>query len=229
MSLGWQNPLPLQVGGGTTPTEAAYAQLLDALGEGWLPDELDRTVVGDWLASEALGLAAIASFDERAALQYFPDRATDAVGAFERMLGLTTGGDDLAPRIAANAAAWTSVASAEGPELREALQAIDPRADLLVTSFAQEDATQSGRPNGDAGEPYGDARLASEWPNYGGMFHVRVLFDVGYDGPLGAADLLVDARIKEHLCKVLPSVCDFAVITERGFRAGHSPLGHAGV
>ncbi|HEY4121189.1 MAG TPA: hypothetical protein VGM56_25165 [Byssovorax sp.] len=123
--LGWGAGLPLEVGGDTSRTDAIYRSLRSAVGKGGSgpPDSIEDL----WRQSKAQTIASVVIMTERAAMQAFPDAASDRIPAYERLLrfGAPAGATDEARRQAI-AAAWTRENLADAPDVEASLRAIDP-------------------------------------------------------------------------------------------------------
>lgn len=209
MSLGWLNPLPFQVGGGPTPTEELYLELRRAVGTGGRGPEGGLRDL--WWQCVAQGLAAAASVEESAALQFWPHKMIDALPAWEKFLGV--------PREATLVERQTVMSLAVAgffddaiPNLRAALQAIDEHLDVLPVPFQYVTHVQHGRAfgplPGETGDAYASgqaARQATDWPNYSDNFVVHVV----YLGGVPSQRLL--AQTNRFLADALPSWVDFQV------------------
>jgi hypothetical protein len=60
-------------------------------------------------------------------------------------------------------------------------------------------------------------------PNFSTAFRVHVLFTVGYMGQLNPADSLTYAQAQRYLNSVLPTWCDFQIMTALGFVLDNDP------
>jgi hypothetical protein len=230
MPIGWQNPVPFEVGGGPTAEERAQRALLDAVGRGGAAADQDDSVDGSWRQAVAEALGVLSGYGEHALLQGFPHTASDGVETFEDVLRLEPPVDEsVEDRRQAATARWVDRSGADCPSLSEHLEAIDPRLSLISdVEWDDEDTTVLGRTIGDSAESYGETLVGSSWPNYSGEFRIYVLFDTGSVDPLTATEQVIVQRAKDYLCEALPSVYDFAVITSRSFLVGTSPLGYTG-
>src|SRR5277367_5638913 len=114
--LGWVAGLPLEVGGGTSRAEAIYRGLRSTVGKGGSgpPDSIEDV----WRQSKAQAIASVVIMVERAAVQVFPNLATDRIPAYERLLrfGAPAGATDEERRRAV-AAAWTTENLADTPDV----------------------------------------------------------------------------------------------------------------
>jgi hypothetical protein len=227
VSFGWHNPFPFAFGGGETDDEEIYNALRAAVGIGGSAANEDG-IDGHWRACKAGALATLAGMAERAALQAFPQIATDHLPEIEAELG-----PELAPRAGATdverrldaAAAWTRRLGADGPTLARDLALIDPRATVLEIPHELSFVTTAGKafePQ-DGSLPFGGGRTGTALPNYADEYRTTVLFNVGGLVP-GPADDLVMARLRRLLAAVSPAWQDFAIVTSEGFYLDLSPL-----
>lgn len=221
------NPWPFQWGGGPTDEEIVYNALRSAVGEGGSAKD-DTGIDGLWRRCRARGLAAVGSFAERAALQAFPQIATDHIPVYEAELRIIPpeGATD-EDRRQAIVAAYTLKAAQNELELADRLLEIDPR--FLVVNMPRALATtvQLGKafqPQ-DGIPAYGGGRFGSAWPNYSSDFCVVVRLPTVAAMPT-PVDLASITYAKRLLRKILPSWVDFSVVTSTGpFLIGVSPLG----
>jgi hypothetical protein len=231
---------PLELGGDASSLEKTYAALRGSLGIGGVAVD-DSGIDGLILEAHAMGLDAIFSLDERAALQAFPSSMIDNLPDAEEILRIVPPpGATEADRRATVVAKWTKRISSEIPTLQALLTAIDSRLTVLDTGWANSFTMEIGR----AFEPYvpgpttGPAFLLgptgtksfSKYPAYSSRDEVVVLFDLGAPGTIpGNAELRILAFAKALLDDVLPSCVRPYLITEVGLIAGLSPVGYAGV
>ncbi len=218
--LGAGNVLPMQVGGGPTPTEQAYAQLREAVGEGGSARD-DSGIEGLWRWCRAKGLAVGASPERRAAIQAFPRFATDILPYYERVLQIVpAAGSTIAERAEAVSIRWHEKAVAATPDLALELQKLDPRLSLLEEPEERSITTHFGRAfeahDEDAEGPrfnLESGRRYTELPNYSTRQVVRVRFTLGYPGAPSAADRLILLRAKKLLRRSIPSDTSFTIST----------------
>lgn len=241
MPIGSPNPLPFRVGGGPTNAQRAYTALRQAVGTGGSAPN-DRGIEGLWRRSEAKGVAAASSAPRRAYLQAFPHLATDLLPYYERVLGVVPpAGASEAARRAVVLPLWTKRVNNVLPELVDELLAIDPRLSLLDEPHSYAITAQPGRafaPIDPAAElpVFALERGHALMPGYSTDMVVRVLFTVGYSGPLRESELTIVERVKRLLRGFLPSDCDFTIAADPGsggtpgqWHVGVSPIGFGGV
>lgn len=232
---GW--PLPLELGGGPSSDEKYYRALRSALGIGGY-SVVEDGIDGLELQMEAMGLAAIEAFDERAALQAFQHLAQDNIPVFEDILRIVPppGATDEDRRLAI-LELWTVLRSAVIPTFGEVLADIDERLSILDPEWSNSHVTLLGR----AFEPYsvpydgqafnlGDGtKKFTDFPNYSTRSKFFVLFDLGDGVVPGLAELAIMSKVKRLLKLTLPSEVRPYIITAVGLIAGVSPVGYAGV
>ena len=182
---GWQNPFPLQFGGGATATESLHLMLRGAVGKGGASID-DESLEAIWRQCKARVIAASGTFDERAALQAFPDLATDLLPYYERTLAdrRRSASETDEVRRARLAARWTDEIGGNDAALEAALQTIDSR--FTVVPAVESDATTTiwGRWFEDlAGtEPFNGGRSATLFPNYSTEFVLTALLTLSGGG-----------------------------------------------
>lgn len=215
---GWSNPFPLEFGGGPTVIETAYRMLTNSVGKGGTSPD-DDSIMALWWQSLAKGVGLVATFDERAALQAFPDKATDLLPYYERLL-LTTRdpGASEEERRQRVATRWTAAAAFLADEIERDLQIIDSRFEVVLTTETEATTTVFGRNFQDlaATEPFGGGRKATLLPNYSTYFVMTALMDLA--GAMPSAEeqrsLLAAQR---HMSVVLSAWMGFQVVTAIGF------------
>ncbi len=220
MGLGAGAVLPMLVGGGPSPTEAAYDQLRAAVGDGGSARD-DTGIEGLWRWSEAKGLAVGASAEVRALLQFDPRLATDHLPYYERVLQeVPPYGASLADRAAVVGERWFEQAVGSTPDLVEELEKIDSRLALLELPQVHAIATKFGRDfeahdTAVEGPPFNYFTGAKHvWgPNYNTHMVARVRFTLGYPGAPTPSDKLIITRVMAMLRRVLPSDTDFRIST----------------
>lgn len=215
---GWSNPFPLEFGGGPTVIEDTYRMLTSSVGKGGTcPD--DDSIMALWWQSIAKGLGCVATFDERAALQAFPNLATDLLPYYERLL-LTTRDPDASEeeRQQLVATRWTAGAAFLVSEIERDLQLIDARFEVVLAEDDEATITNFGRNFEDlqAAEPYGGPRKATLLPNYSSYFVISALMDLAGAAPSAAEKRSILAA-QRHLSVVLPAWIGFQVVTAIGF------------
>jgi hypothetical protein len=219
--IGWQNGLPFQIGGGESDTETVYRALRQSVGgregggagpEGGIEDA--------WRMAKAEAIAAAGAVEERAALQAFPQHATDFLDVWESTLGVPPAGST-ADRQAACAAALTAQVSAIVPHLRTEIQRVAPNADVDALPDADAVASWFGKVLGArTGAPpvgYGQTAgvTAATWANFSDHFVLRVRFVL----PAGVVAPPTEelAQLAALLNATLPAWVDWSVYTSVGF------------
>lgn len=224
--LGWQNPMPFQIGAGPSATLRTYGAMKRAVGKGGSAKS-DDGPEALWRKSRAMGLALVGQVIERAILQAWPHLATDAIPYYERVLKIVPGaGASDAARRQAIVDRWIEELAATFPGLDEQLKGIDPRISLLQLDFNDAIVTHLGRAfeAHSASDPFFLLDGYTAWPNYATTFKQFVHFDVGHVGATTASEDRTIVAIKAHLRNVLPSWVDFVVVTEVGFTLDEDPL-----
>lgn len=223
---GWgrQNPWPFQWGGGRSAFEQAWMALRSMLGPkgpgpiGGLEDA--------WREAKVSGLVKVLTMAERAAMQVFPQSATDHLPVYEELLRLSPTGTEQDRRDAASTA-WSLELNALIPALRAALQAIDANLDVIMQDNDLCANFQFGQAFSKSGVAFSnDYRDVSHYPNYANAFILYVLYG---NQPAGVPDTEVVAAAEDMLRERLPSWIDYVVLTSVGFLVGTSPLGWTGL
>lgn len=215
---GWSNPFPVEFGGGPTVIEDQYRMLTNAVGKGGTCPDDDSIMALLW-QSIAKGVGCVATFDERAALQAFPDKATDLLPYYERLL-LTVrdpaSSDTERRRLAASR--WTAAAAFLVSEIERDLQLIDSRFAIVLATDDEATTTVFGRNFEDlaGAEPFGGGRKATLLPNYSTHFVVTAVLSIGGGAPSAAENRTILAA-QRHLSVVLPAWIGFQVVTALGF------------
>lgn len=236
--LGYGNPLPARLGGGPSDAEKIYRFLRACVGEGFASGT--GTIEDFWRWARARAWAA-GQADERAVMQAFPDRATDAIPLYEDLLDqIPAPGETDQERRDEATAAWTDPATAISPELLLALQAIDPNLSIVgpptARTYDQSVETQHGRAFQDwqqSGKSCGPAfgnRSGTDWPNFSSGYAIVVLYNIAPVVIPTAEHLAVMAQARKLLDKVLPAWVDYRVLTSvAGFFCNLSPLDYTAV
>jgi hypothetical protein len=216
---GWANPFPCEFGSGPTAVENIYFALRSAGGKGGAAADDEHTIDGLWRQCRARAIATVAASGERSALQAFPDRATDLLPYYERLVGVASDpdGDAEARREAAAVLYARQIASAV-PDIAAALQAIDSRFSVLATTYAESDTTLFGRAFEDfAGAlPFGGGRQSTRLPNYSTSFVLFVLLDLGAGIAPTTNERRALATAGKLLAEVLPGHNSYQIVTHRG-------------
>lgn len=229
-SFGWN--LPLEFGGAPSADEKIYRSLRAMLGTGGVA-VTETGIDGLELLCEAQALAAISAFDERAALQSYPNFLIDNLSAFEDILGIIPGASDSEEaRREVIASEWVARRSSEIPTLQQTLLQIDSRLLVLDDSWANSKVTIFGLPF----YPYVETAWMTgpkftAFPSYSSRSEFFVLLNLGMAGAVpGKAELAIIDRVRRLLKLVLPAGDVPYIITENtGLIAGVSPVGYAGV
>ena len=224
---------PYRFGGEPSPQEKSFRALVSLEGAGMLPPDDpqgDKTIDGAWHQAMANGLGSIGAVGEAAVFQAWPNLATDLIGEYERILGISPpiDGSDQARRDVVTLA-WVGDIQSNYPDMAVSLDGIDLRFSILNPNHTLARQTYFGKLFAGQVEPliFHGTKTISDFPNYSDDFCVRVLFDVGDGvgavGPIGIAK----QRAKELSERVLPAWCDFSIALHRGFHLTHSLLTEA--
>lgn len=214
--LGSGNPLPFEIGGGPSTVEKYYDALKQAVGKGNSGE--DGSLEAEWRLARAKGIRA-AFADERAVMQWFPDRCTDFIEVWEDLLKLTVGPgledqerrDNITERLTSAQSAITSV-------MERALQNIDPLFSVIGIEPSISITTVLGRgfqdTNPSAAQSCGPAfyggRKSTQYPNYSSDFICYVLYDIGGGAPSAEQERIV-VKAEQLLYDILPSWMDFNI------------------
>lgn len=227
---GWSNPFPLEFGGGPTPIENVYRMLKSAIGKGGIStNDEDESLEALWRQSKAKGIGLANDLDERAAEQAFPDKATDLLPYYERTLMTQPApGASREERQSLVARRWTQAVAFLTAEIESALQEIDSRFSVLLTTDEDAAKTVFGRNFEDlaGSEPYGDARRHTLYPYFSSYYLVTALLDNGGTVPTAAEARSILAA-KDHLASVLSAWQSFQVVTAVGFNLDEDHLDQA--
>lgn len=214
--FGWHNPFPFELGGGETDAELAWRALRSAVGGGGPVDGLEDV----WRQIKAVAIAASGASVERAFLQFVPGRQTDALEAWENVLGLARAAT-LVERQAAVASAITLGMAADHATIDRDLKRIDGAFALDVTQWAQAITTIPGKllaPRVGT-PPYGSGasalRRGALLPNYATSFVLHVEYALPFGSITPPAQILEDAT--RYLNSVLPAWEDYEIHTGVGF------------
>lgn len=221
--LGGHHPLPSLLGGGKNRIEQAHDAMKASVGIGGSAQ--DGTIEAEWRFARASGLAAVTSFDERGAMQAFPDLATDHIPIYEEILKLSPPVDaSEEERRQAVLARWLEIPDATNAGLEESLQAIDSRFSIVDPAEDDVRVTQAGRffepyattvPDPGFGLPIGlqFTQKHTNYPNYSDHFVLIVLFALGGATVIPTVteqQSLTDATI--FLNRILPAWVSFRFI-----------------
>lgn len=203
--------------------DQAYDALYQNVGDGLRgPPE---GILEAWRHARAEGLAAV-TVDWRAALQAFPQYATDFIPVYEELLN-----NPVDPTLAIGdvqeelAVKYTQVIDATNPSLLVLLQKIDPRFSIYPIDPNQSTTTEcDARPfedwNPASPQACGPAfdlngRTYTLFPNYSSDFILPVLLAIG--GTFTEEDKRVMQLAKDSLNDALPSWVDFRIFGSLGF------------
>jgi len=182
---------------------------------------------GLWRWVRARYIARAASKSRLAVEQAFPDRATEALPYYERLLRITPSGDaTVEQRQAAAVNRFTLSFASDMPDLTRALQRIDPRFNVIMPAAELSVTTQPARAfDGYAAElPMGDGRRSTAWPNYSSDFEVYVVLELGDGVAPGVEERDEISAARRLLDDVLPAHNTAHVATHRGFKLDRSKL-----
>jgi hypothetical protein len=207
--FGWHNPMPCEIGGGPTDIELIWQALRDAVGKGGPGPE--DSIEDLWRQARARVIAFSSCGMERAALQVFPNIATDWLAYYEKLLGIfpPVGATETERREEA-ARRFAIELRSDGPSLLAALQEIEPDTELVavdpdLTIVAQFGVAYNARPYTN---PFG-SNNASDFPAFSTdeVVTVRVTLEPG-ETQIAPLTIL---RMEETLNELLPAWVDFAV------------------
>jgi hypothetical protein len=222
---GWSNPFPLEMGGGPTEIERTYQMLRSAVGKGGASTD-DDSIEAIWRQSKAKGIGLVGTFDERAALQAFPNLATDLIPYYERLLisPRDPGASD-EERRGVTASRFTASSAFLHAEIEADLQLIDSRFEVVIPADDEATTTNFGRAFEDlAGtEPFNGGRSSTLLPNYATQYVFTALLDNGGIA-LTPLDLRAILAARRHLRVVLPAWMALQVVVGVGFILDTSPL-----
>lgn len=217
--FGWHNPWPFEFGGGETAVERVYAALRSAVGKGGSAED-ESTIDALWRQARALGIAAVATFGERSALQAFPNRATDLLLYYESLFLLTNNPaqtDQERRDIAA--VRYVQQLAGSMPDTLAALQLIDSRFTLESTSADASETTVLGRAfqDYDGDEPFNGGRKSTRFANYSSDFVLYATLEIGSAVLPTPAEQRSLAAARALLNEVLPAWNSFELASHRGF------------
>jgi hypothetical protein len=215
--------LPIQVGGGPTRFDRAFDVLESLVGvNGYAVNEDE--IESLWRQAKAEAMAALETFDERAAYQISPETATDHIPLFEEMLGIKppAGASD-EERRQEIVPDYTGAAEAWGSALTAQLQRIDPAIVLRTRAWENCSTTIIGRwyqqfaPTSEQTYDAGGNRKGTNFPNVSDSHSVIVEYPI----PNGSAPSKTQRRKIDRVRKALNDVCpawvDFHIIHATGF------------
>lgn len=218
----------MQLGGSPSRYEKAYAALQRMVGRNGF-SENDDEIEALWRQAKADAMAALETFDERAALQAFPTLATDHLSLYEETLGLPTDPeqadqqrrDIIVPDYAGVPQAWTSA-------LVDALQRIDTSVSIRTRTWDSAGTCEIGRwyepfDGSDTYDQNGN-RIATAWPNPSDMHSVIVEYNIGNGIEPNREQLRRVESMRDHLNEVCPSWVDHHIIHAVGIILDQSRL-----
>lgn len=211
---GWNNPLPAELGGGTSTIEDVYRQLRSSVGVGGSGAEDSLEDLPRQSRAYGLGLAMHA--DERASNQYYPSRATDALVYYEDLLLVPLAPDlEVQERQELVSTRFTAPPATSQEDLDAGLLAIDPRLSVLTLADELVETTHHGRAFEDlaATEPFGGGRKSTEFGNYSTTYLLTILFDLGAGIPTTPTETLIVSRAEDYLNEALPAWVTFQSVT----------------
>jgi hypothetical protein len=228
MPIASGNSVPMQAGGSPTRYEKAYSALQRMVGRNGFSID-DDEIEALWRQAKADAMAALETFDERAALQAFPSHATDHIPLYEDILGLETDvglsdeqrRDIIVPDYTGVPEAWTTA-------LAEALQRIDPAVTIITRNWENGGTCEIGRwyepfDGSDTYDQNGD-RIATAWPNPSDMHAVIVQYDIGNGIEPNREQLRLAEQMRAHLNEVCPAWVEHHIIYAAGFFLDQSRL-----
>lgn len=233
MPTGSHNSLPFQVGGGPTRFESTYNSMQRMVGDNGHSTD-DESLESLWRQAKSDALALFSTFDERAALQAFPDKATDHIPLYEVALGIPTDEtlsdqdrrNQIVPEYTGTPEAWTVA-------LQEHIDRIDPIAKILFRPWDSSGSCMISRWYGpmtgefDSYDLLG-SRKATSFPNTSDIHTVIVKYGIGNGIRPTPEHQRRTNRILDRLNKTCPSWVDFHVIYATGFFLDESLLDTTG-
>jgi hypothetical protein len=191
----------------------------------------DSEIESLWRQAKADALAALETCDERAALQAFPQRATDFIPVYEEILGIESDPtipdqqrrDTIVPDYTGVPEAWTSA-------LLVALQRIDPTVTIYNRAWVNAGACMIGRAYAplDPGDPaiYDDAgvRLNTVWPNPSDAHTLIISYPLDNGAPPNREQQRLVRQMLSHAKEVCPAWVEFHVVYAVGFSLDLSRL-----
>jgi len=220
--FGWDNPFPMEFGSGPTIVERHYDMLRRAPGKGGVAKDQEDSLDAIWRAIKATAMAALDAFAEAAAKQTHPGQAEELLYYYEDLFVLAPPvGASLTERQEAAEAEWVRLAGADGPTLEKALQRIDERFEIIDQDYEGTVATTDGRMLEPfkpllKTQPHYGGRPGTSFPNVSSDFTTYALMKLGDGVRPSVDDQRKLERARRLLGAVLPSWCDFRVLTWNG-------------
>lgn len=220
MTIGRDNPLPLEVGGGPTEFQRTYGILRRAVGEGGSASN-EEGIDGLWRRSKAMGLVAAFSAERRAIYQADPRLATDLLPYYERLFQIVPPPNaTMTQRAEAVAQRFYERSVVDVRNLEQELQRIDSRLRILELPYERAVVAQLGRAfeghdSNLEGPPFNlmTGRRHTLFPMYSSALVVRVRFDLGYSGAPTESDKRILQRVRSLLRRSLSSDTTFSIST----------------
>jgi len=220
----------MQVGGSPTRFEKSYAALQRMVGRNGFSTD-DDEIESLWRQAKADAMAALETFDERAALQASPALATDHIPLYEEQLGIESDPnrpdqqrrDIIVPDYTGVPEAWTS-------GLVQALQKFDNIANVRTRLWENSGACQIGRwyepfdPTSSNDYETGGDRKGTSYPNVSDMHTVIVEYDIGNGVAPSRDQLRKSQQMRAHLNEVCPAWVDHHLVYAVGFILDQSLL-----
>jgi Uncharacterised protein conserved in bacteria (DUF2313) len=209
-----------------TREDLVYRALRSAAGKGGAADSEDG-IEALIRRVRSRAIAAVDDMAERAALQAFPDHATDLLPYYERLVGLTDDPDlTLEERQAAAAALYALQMASDIPSIERELSKIDPRFSVVTASHERSITTIAGRAFQDFYEtmPFGGGRQSTGLPSFAGKLILRVLLSLGNGVAPNADERRKMKLARRVLHDILPATNDLQIATHRGFTLDVSKL-----
>jgi hypothetical protein len=180
----------------------------------------ENGIDGLWRWVRSKWLATVSRKSELATEQAFPDRATEALPYYERLLQITPRDEaSVEDRQLAVARAYALQLAADLPDVTRVLQQIDERFMVVSPPAHLSTTTQAARAfDGYAGDlPMGDGRKSTAFPNYSSDFDVYAVLELGGGVVPDATEREAIAAARRLLHDVLPAHNTFQIATHRGF------------
>lgn len=214
---GWLNPLPFDVGGGTTTVQDVYRTMRAVVGVGGAgPEDSLEDLPRQ---TRAYGTALAIEADERASDQYYPSRSTDALGYYESLLAVPLAPDlETHERQQLVSSVFTAPPATSAEDVDAGLLAIDARLSVLTLPDEFVETTQHGRAFEDlAGtEPFNGGRKSTAFGNHSTTYLLSVLFDIGSGTPVTPLETAILSRAAQYLNEALPAWVTFQFVTSAG-------------
>lgn len=223
----------------STEHERMYRALRAIVGKGGSAVD-DSGIEGLWRSVRAAAIARCASKGRLAALQAFPDQASELLPYYERLLLITADdGDAVEDRQTEAAERYTLQIASDLPSVEASLARIDARFSLVVTDPELSCSTVHGRAfeDFDRAEPFVPddeaafslQRRSTEYPNYSSEFTFYALLELGDGAVPDDADRRAMLAARRLLADLMPAHEDLVMINHLGFTVGVSALDYTGL